>query len=1325
MAESSKPTPPISHMQNRPRESPPRAEYDLEYPDIYSADEDEVALDKEESGRAKPMTPFQNQYLAARRLVKANTSQLFLPMSATARVPVLFYSPGRNFMPPIHSTVVTMITNLKEMIIALQKLLNTNPQRDLTPRKHYLVHGIHVKFYAEPNLMSLLPKIEGKLQGGIPFSSDDVESGTCWVAWNEVNDSGNIGQDMEQYWIALCRKILADNLHGNIGHALTAVKVTTVEKLLISNFPERGDLVAGGHLFLKFRHIGHGGKPGSIDKSASPVGSFGAGIQSVNSVAGRLPGGLPGSAPAPTPRGHRRLTSTMEHGRVKLRGPVWREEAARQYQEEKNSNKYALIAGPDPSPNHKLSRSDGYRAIEVGTAVPAEEVEAQNRQEVLRVIQEQNATLRKAGISPWTPTAPRAMRKSERKSMGTGVSAYRGGKRRPEDAQLNSSGPSGTAALQGGHTAAILARDRESGSRSRYQNIANYGPVYSGSSNGSNSAPGVPRVPQTTIPQSKESPEFAFGPPVRFSAGLDVPSSASAFSPVVGHTADDQIIKSKLTLEITESTTPLPISSSQSNANDSMENPNHNTNTRNLQVPPRTMASSGMFTPPTAPQAAAKTFDERMAEAVAHLKNIGLEEKALEISEELMKTVQGKLKADYIMTNKGNDAPNAGSPWRREGGYDKSAPFDPKRNWGIHQNAGEENLKGKVLENRKAVHKLVDLSHIPYDGPACQPWETKKGTGYEDTEKVDETQKNLVPVGMVPYREFDAEELREAIALQEEERRANLVLPPHLLRYKEEQDRIKGFEDDDDSIFAPRVDQPPTPPRADSATTKYPGQSASVNKGKYKAVDDNLSKPQIRNLLYSASGHPKNQASASAGNQSSSHTSSYPTFLAVPTAQGTNVYDKLSANVGPNGGMQYNSSGLSTSFSSERAAADKIFASLTSFADAASRPIKTVTPGAGFYDAVYLKEIENRNAPKETDKKVFGDQAMLYDRTLSSDRQIQMGSYAESGMSGQEHIGMMGPNMPAPSSFGPLNTQGYEYSQPGHSQQGFGHMGRYNAPSAYGGGTSVYSRTNPSYGQLTMGGNAMMMGGSGTGGHDQHQQSSFYAASQHGDFAWTSMDAGNNQPYSDQNTPYGNLTIGSRHFSNHSSNQPGYSSRSMAGHQTPHMMTPTAASRRQLQQAGQNWQPVDWQGSSSRYANTLGGGGRGQGPNQDFQTQDDRGHYPSILGSGASYGMQHQQQQLVQRETDYNQLLISAGGGPVSQAGSAGPNYTQFLSFGSGAQSNHPAPGSFSQDAGTGLGAGGRTRRPVPIVHPDSRKPQGPAFGTDFASNIKGAFDAL
>lgn len=556
---------------------------------------------------------------------------------------------------------------------------------------------------------------------------------------------------------------------------------------------------------------------------------------------------------------------------------------------------------------------------------------------------------------------------------------------------------------------------------------------------------------------------------------------------------------------------------------------------------------------------------------------------------------------------------------------------------------------------------MTSLKHIPMDGPTTDPWDHKVD-GYSDNMELEDLNNNLEPVGFMPYREISAEELRDALDVEKEERLAKLVLSPRLLRHKEEQERIKGFEDSDDSTFAPNVDKPPPP------TAKFPpvqkGQGSALYKGKGKSVDDSMSQQQIRTHIYPHAGHPSNPYSTPGSNP----------YLPPPYAQATNVYDQLVGTVGPHGGMQYRSSGHT--FSMEHAAANNTFVP-QSFLDLVRNPVRVANEGAGFYDSAYVEALKHRNSPKPEDAKgdKEGTETPGGGRDDNPGGNFSMGSFAERGNNAREYVSMVGNDLSDLSTFGHFNTQHPEHPRYSFGRQDFGQVGRGHVDM-----NRDYGHVGREFGP--MGGNMGSQMGGNMGGHmgGSMMGGGFVPQDQPGAYGGSGFGPlpGMNPGFG-QHSYAGSGNMGSGpNFGGH----PGFGSNSGFGGNAM-MMGPSG-------------------NSSMMGSPQMQRGGPAYPRGQNFQSAAEHGE-SSWLGMGP--GPDH-----------------SLGARDVQHPPYGPP---PMGNHGFGSQPGYNANANRNANPNPQRQGPSRRRRAVPIVNPTSRMGGESGFNADFDGNMRGAFGNL
>ncbi|PVH70881.1 hypothetical protein DL98DRAFT_540483 [Cadophora sp. DSE1049] len=318
--------------------------------------------------------------------------------------------------------------------------------------------------------------------------------------------------------------------------------------------------------------------------------------------------------------------------------------------------------------------------------------------------------------------------------------------------------------------------------------------------------------------------------------------------------------------------------------------------------------------------------EDKMAYAEDLLQRLNLADKAKQMEEEMLKKVKVESGPSQIgkRSEKGHyerlmGAGASQQVWVQKGGYPKDAPFDPENNWGKFASWGEKPTD-PGYENRKALHEAFPLSHIPLNGPPCKPWTGKgKQIGVESDDDEDE-EKAETKMKMVPFAVLDAEEFKQKLI---EDRNKPENLPAHIKQYWEEQERIKGMDEQDDDTFFPAGN---------------PDIIKREQAGKVFAAKEYKNPARHRNLeIISKLQGPTQRRSISNS-----------AYLNSLVADGpSNMYD----NMPTTGTFQF---GPVTTFNHSHAAADNTFKSslqdIHSFSALAKQNIKSSSPGPGFYE---------------------------------------------------------------------------------------------------------------------------------------------------------------------------------------------------------------------------------------------------------------------------------------------------------------------------------------------------------------------------------------
>ena len=164
-----------------------------------------------------------------------------------------------------------------------------------------------------------------------------------------------------------------------------------------------------------------------------------------------------------------------------------------------------------------------------------------------------------------------------------------------------------------------------------------------------------------------------------------------------------------------------------------------------------------------------------------------------------MKSTKGEQSDDAkksdVFTTYRNYLGNGGQPmkelaFKKKGGYDKSRPQDPERNWGKYQQMGGD----------ERMHKAFPLGHIPFEQRDFPVWVSVDDPDYSDSGNDEETVKSLgdeadTPIKMVPY--MTPEQFAEAAELAERKK-----IKPSF------PEAARGFCEEDDEIFFPNHNKP-------------------------------------------------------------------------------------------------------------------------------------------------------------------------------------------------------------------------------------------------------------------------------------------------------------------------------------------------------------------------------------------------------------------------------------------------------------------------------------------------------------------------------------
>ncbi|KAL5314081.1 hypothetical protein ACEPPN_018505 [Leptodophora sp. 'Broadleaf-Isolate-01'] len=324
----------------------------------------------------------------------------------------------------------------------------------------------------------------------------------------------------------------------------------------------------------------------------------------------------------------------------------------------------------------------------------------------------------------------------------------------------------------------------------------------------------------------------------------------------------------------------------------------------------------------TAPSALVS--DDKIEAAEQILKGLGLSNAAKQIADELKK-IKSKIKIEPATANESATVGTGvnkkseqrhyermmggGEPeqvWVEKGGYPKDASFDPDNNWEKYQTWGEKPTD-PGYKDRKALHAIFSLRHVPFNGPVCTPGDEE----HED--------KGDSSIQLVPYAALDPEVINQQM-LEDQNKPENL--PPHIKQYWEQQERIKGMPEIDDDTFFPASN--PDVIKKEEATKVFAAKEFK-----------NPGRPgfDIRSVL---SGPIERRSTNNSACLNSLVTDSPSSFYEhMPTT----------------GGFQF---GPSTTFNHPHAAADNTFQStlqnVSSFSALAKHSFKPASPGPGFYE---------------------------------------------------------------------------------------------------------------------------------------------------------------------------------------------------------------------------------------------------------------------------------------------------------------------------------------------------------------------------------------
>ena len=323
--------------------------------------------------------------------------------------------------------------------------------------------------------------------------------------------------------------------------------------------------------------------------------------------------------------------------------------------------------------------------------------------------------------------------------------------------------------------------------------------------------------------------------------------------------------------------------------------------------------------------------DDKMAAAEDLLEQLNIDDRAKEMEEEMLKKVEaesGASESDMLAEKAHYErlmgASASQQVWVQNGGYPKDAPYDEDFNWDTYVGWGEKPTD-PGYENRQALHKAFSLKHIPFNGPPCEPWTEKgeqigpEGDG-DDDEDEEKIEKEKTPMKMVPFAVIDAKEVEQKLL---EERNKPENLPPHIKKYWEEQEKIKGMDEEDDDTFFPAGN---------------PDVIKRQEAGKVFAAKEYKNPDRQKNFDFISKLQGSTQRRAVSN-------SAYLNSLAADGP--SNLYDNLPI-TGP---FQF---APTTTFNRSHAAADNTFTStlqnVPSFSALAKQDYKSVSPGPGFYE---------------------------------------------------------------------------------------------------------------------------------------------------------------------------------------------------------------------------------------------------------------------------------------------------------------------------------------------------------------------------------------
>ncbi|KAK2626938.1 hypothetical protein QTJ16_004113 [Diplocarpon rosae] len=461
------------------------------------------------------------------------------------------------------------------------------------------------------------------------------------------------------------------------------------------------------------------------------------------------------------------------------------------------------------------------------------------------------------------------------------------------------------------------------------------------------------------------------------------------------------------------------------------------TPSHNLDSPSDTNSQESIarFAPPW-PQSRQADIDQKMEDAQALLESLSL----ADAPAEMMASIHDDASKEKYKTKLGGKKkPNEGSEWKQGGGYDKKRAVDPEANWGTYQRWGEEGNKDK---NRERVHQLLDLSHVPFHGPPVEVWKKHEASG--QTHDDDEAAIKETPIPHpVPYTEIDADELKDAL----DEERRNQPIPEHIQKYWAEQERMKGFEELDDTQYFPRHQLPPEP--------RSPSPKLHIKKKGKKAGGDDV---DARSMFLKSVERRAYEGAHPASSR-------------------------------PAGIYEGRGSG-GTTFSREHAAADNMFTPtlITSFGQLAKASVKSTSPALGFYEL--LDGIKNYKSGSSYYSYAAGQGTpdRAGEIVASEGHVSRADGYAEYQQS-QEMGSLSTAHVNSDHQHDFASHEGF--SNMGNSMMMAGGGGTYQNPSSFSNFNTTHPQSHPASSYF--------------GTHSTHGQSSYHPAEQYGDLQWTSM----------------------------------------------------------------------------------------------------------------------------------------------------------------------------------------------------------------------------